>query len=187
MDHAPDGRRYVAPETFRTEKGARGRLSLRQSKIIRKPWVPPEGDDKPKLAFETYSPTWMAQRVASPHVRAAANHHGNPTQRRQSQGESVYPRRRQRAARHNIRAASSDGIPHHSGAARAARKDITIVEPTEKQLATAVSRFGGTGRLYGIVRAKPAVVRTKSGFEPTTPSSTPDAPTSTSRAPAARD
>ncbi|WP_201358609.1 tyrosine-type recombinase/integrase [Mycobacterium paraintracellulare] len=64
MYRGPDGRRYSAPKTFLTEKDARGWLSLRQSEIIRKSWVPPEADDMPtpKLTFETYSKTWMAQR-----------------------------------------------------------------------------------------------------------------------------
>lgn len=64
MYRGPDGRRYSAPKTFLTEKEARGWLSLRQSEIIRKAWMPPEADDKPapKLTFEAYSKTWMAQR-----------------------------------------------------------------------------------------------------------------------------
>lgn len=64
MYRGPDGRRYTAPKTFLTEKDARGWLSLRQSEIIRNAWMPPEADDKPapKLTFETYSKTWMAQR-----------------------------------------------------------------------------------------------------------------------------
>ncbi|BCO47762.1 putative prophage phiRv2 integrase [Mycobacterium intracellulare] len=64
MYHGPDGRRYTAPKTFLTEKDARGWLSLRQAEIIRKAWVPPEADEQPmpKLTFETYSKTWMAQR-----------------------------------------------------------------------------------------------------------------------------
>ncbi len=64
MYRGPDGRRYTAPRTFLTEKDARGWLSLRQSEIIRKAWVPPEADEtpQPKLTFESYSKTWMAQR-----------------------------------------------------------------------------------------------------------------------------
>lgn len=64
MYHGPDGRRYTAPKTFLTEKDARGWLSLRQSEIIRRAWVPPEADEKPlpKLTFQDYSKTWMAQR-----------------------------------------------------------------------------------------------------------------------------
>lgn len=64
MYHGPDGRRYTAPKTFLTEKDARGWLSLRQSEIIRVAWVPPEADEKPlpKLTFQDYSKTWMAQR-----------------------------------------------------------------------------------------------------------------------------
>lgn len=64
MYRGPDGRRYTAPKTFLTEKDARGWLSLRQAEIIRKAWVPPEADElpQPKLTFETYSETWMAQR-----------------------------------------------------------------------------------------------------------------------------
>ncbi|GLE52327.1 putative prophage phiRv2 integrase [Mycobacterium montefiorense] len=64
MYHGPDGRRYTAPKTFLTEKDARGWLSLQQSEIIRKAWVPPEADAQPapKLTFEDYSKTWMTQR-----------------------------------------------------------------------------------------------------------------------------
>jgi integrase len=64
MYRGPDGRRYTAPKTFLTEKDARGWLSLRQSEIIRNAWMPPEADAKPapKLTFEDYSKTWMAQR-----------------------------------------------------------------------------------------------------------------------------
>lgn len=64
MYRGPDGRRYTAPKTFLTEKDARGWLSLRQSEIIRKAWVPPEADEMPlpKLTFQNYSKTWMAQR-----------------------------------------------------------------------------------------------------------------------------
>lgn len=64
MYRGPDGRRYSAPKTFLTEKDARGWLSLRQAEIIRKAWVPPEADEKPapKLTFDAYSKTWMAQR-----------------------------------------------------------------------------------------------------------------------------
>lgn len=64
MYRGPDGRRYSAPKTFLTEKDARGWLSLRQSEIIRKAWVPPEASEQPqpKLTFEIYSKTWMAQR-----------------------------------------------------------------------------------------------------------------------------
>ena len=64
MYRGPDGRRYTAPKTFLTEKDARGWLSLRQSEIIRNAWMPPEADEQatPKLSFETYATTWMAQR-----------------------------------------------------------------------------------------------------------------------------
>ncbi len=64
MYHGPDGRRYTAPKTFLTEKDARGWLSLRQSEIIRKAWVPPEADEKPqpRLTFKSYADTWIEQR-----------------------------------------------------------------------------------------------------------------------------
>lgn len=64
MYRGPDGRRYSAPKTFLTEKDARGWLSLRQSEIIRNAWMPPEADETPapKLTFEAYAATWMAQR-----------------------------------------------------------------------------------------------------------------------------
>lgn len=71
MYRGPDGRRYTAPRTFLTEKDARGWLSLRQSEIIRKAWVPPEADEvpEPKLTFETYSKTWLAQRELKDRTR----------------------------------------------------------------------------------------------------------------------
>lgn len=64
MYFGPDGRRYKAPRTFLTEKDARGWLSLRQSEIIRKSWVPPEADEKPtpKLTFQAYADRWLSQR-----------------------------------------------------------------------------------------------------------------------------
>lgn len=64
MYRGPDGRRYTAPKTFLTEKDARGWLSLRQAEIIRNAWMPPDAEEKPrpKLTFEDYSKTWMAQR-----------------------------------------------------------------------------------------------------------------------------
>lgn len=64
MYRGPDGRRHSARKTFLTEKDARGWLSLRQSEIIRHAWMPPEADEKPqpKLTFEGYATTWMAQR-----------------------------------------------------------------------------------------------------------------------------
>ena len=64
MYFGPDGRRYNAPTTFLTEKDARGWLSVRQSEIIRKAWVPPEADQTPapKLTFATYAETWLSQR-----------------------------------------------------------------------------------------------------------------------------
>jgi len=60
----PDGRRYKAPTLFLTKKEARSWLSLRHAEIIRKAWTPPEADEKPlpKLTFEDYAATWMAQR-----------------------------------------------------------------------------------------------------------------------------
>lgn len=60
----PDGRRYKAPTLFLTKNEARSWLSLRHAEIIRKAWTPPEADEQPlpKLTFEVYSKTWMAQR-----------------------------------------------------------------------------------------------------------------------------
>lgn len=68
MYHGPDGRRYSAPKTFLTEKDARGWLSLRQSEIIRKSWVPPEADEKPqpKLTLQTYADRWLENRDLKP-------------------------------------------------------------------------------------------------------------------------
>jgi integrase len=64
MYFGPDGRRYKASTTFLTEKDARGWLSLRQSEIIRKAWVPPEADQTPvpRLTFASYAETWLSQR-----------------------------------------------------------------------------------------------------------------------------
>lgn len=64
MYFGPDGRRYKADKTFLTEKDARGWLSLRQSEIIRKAWVPPEADEvqQPKLTLNEYAETWLRQR-----------------------------------------------------------------------------------------------------------------------------
>ncbi|GJF09534.1 putative prophage phiRv2 integrase [Mycolicibacterium cyprinidarum] len=64
MYFGPDGRRYKAPRTFLTEKDARGWLSLRQSEIIRKSWVPPGADEapQPKLTLDHYTRQWMAHR-----------------------------------------------------------------------------------------------------------------------------
>lgn len=60
----PDGRRYKAPTLFLTKGEARSWLSLRHAEIIRKAWEPPEvgENSQPKLTFDTYSKTWMAQR-----------------------------------------------------------------------------------------------------------------------------
>jgi integrase len=60
----PDGRRYTAPTLFLNIKDARGWLSLRQAEIIRNSWIPPEADNQPapRLTFESYAKTWLAQR-----------------------------------------------------------------------------------------------------------------------------
>jgi len=60
----PDGRRYKAPTLFLTKREARAWLSLRHAEIIRKAWTPPEADEEPlpKLTFDDYQKTWMAQR-----------------------------------------------------------------------------------------------------------------------------
>ncbi|WP_396929173.1 tyrosine-type recombinase/integrase [Mycolicibacterium sp.] len=51
------------------------------------------------------------------------------------------------------------------------RKDITIVEPTEEELSTAVDSSVEPPEAYGIVRVERGVVRTENGFEVTTPKS----------------
>lgn len=51
------------------------------------------------------------------------------------------------------------------------RKDITIVEPTEEELSTAVESSEEPPAPYGIVRVERAVVRTEEGFTVTTPKS----------------
>lgn len=51
------------------------------------------------------------------------------------------------------------------------RKDITIVEPTDEELATAVAKSEDPPEAYGIVRVERAVVRVEDGFQVTTPKS----------------
>jgi integrase len=51
------------------------------------------------------------------------------------------------------------------------RHDITIVEPTEEQLRTAVRNSEELPEPYGIVRVERAVVRVEKGFQETTPKS----------------
>ena len=60
----PDGRRYTAPTLFLTQKDARGWLSLQQSDIIKKAWLPPGAEQKPKakLTLEVYSRQWLSHR-----------------------------------------------------------------------------------------------------------------------------
>ncbi|WP_370501147.1 tyrosine-type recombinase/integrase [Mycolicibacterium sp. jd] len=60
----PDGRRYTAPTLFLTKKDARGWLSLRQSEIIKREWLPPGATDRPhaNLQFQSYAETWLQYR-----------------------------------------------------------------------------------------------------------------------------
>jgi integrase len=60
----PDGRRYTAPTLFVAKRDARGWLALRHADIIKGKWMPPDAQElpRPRLTFETYSKTWMAQR-----------------------------------------------------------------------------------------------------------------------------
>lgn len=51
------------------------------------------------------------------------------------------------------------------------RGDVTIVEPTEDELAEAAARGGDIPMAYGIIRVDRAVVRVKGGFESGTPKS----------------
>lgn len=244
MYRGPDGRRYTAPKTFLTEKDARGWLSLRQSEIIRKAWVPPEADEQPvpKLTFQTYSKTWMAQRdlkdrtrehyeklldnhivptfgalpiasITADDVRAWHAKMGakTPTLRAHAYGllrtimgtalsdgkTKVNPcviRGAGSARRvHKIRPASlpeiatiAEEMPERyrtmvllaawcalrfGELTELRRKDITIVEPTEEQLANALANSEPPPEPYGIVRVERAVVRTEAGFTPTTPKS----------------
>jgi integrase len=76
MYHGPDGRRHSAPQTFVTERDARGWLSLRQSEIIRKAWLPPDGEllgadnsPKAKLTLADYAEQWLSQRDLKPRTR----------------------------------------------------------------------------------------------------------------------
>jgi integrase len=63
MYFGPDGRRYKADRTFLTEKDARGWLSLRQSEIISKSWLPPQAREaQTRLTLDLYSETWLEQR-----------------------------------------------------------------------------------------------------------------------------
>jgi integrase len=60
----PDGRRYKAPTLFLTKREARSWLSLRQSEIIRKAWVPPEAAEQKvtRTTFADYAERWLAHR-----------------------------------------------------------------------------------------------------------------------------
>lgn len=240
----PDGRRYKAPTLFLTKKEARSWLSLRHAEIVRKAWHPPEADEQPvpKLTFESYSTTWMAQRdlkdrtrehysklleehivptfgalpIASITADDVRTWHAKmdtktPTLRAHCYGLlrtimgtalsdgkiKVNPcviRGAGSARRvHKIRPASLDEIaviaeemPEQYRAmvllaawcalrfgelTELRRKDITIVEPTEEQLANALERSEDPPAAYGIVRVERAVVRVKEGFRPTTPKS----------------
>lgn len=244
MYRGPDGRRYTAPKTFLTEKDARGWLSLRQAEIIRNAWMPPEADEmpQPKLTFETYSKTWLAQRdlktrtaehytrlledhitptfgslpiasITADDVRAWHAKLGNstPTLRAHSYGllrtimgtalsdgkikanPCVIRGAGSSRRVHKIRPASLDEIAiiteempdrYQAMVLLAAwcalrfgeltelrRKDIIIVEPTEEQLAAAVTNSDDAPEAYGVVRVERAVVRTEAGFVPTTPKS----------------
>lgn len=63
MYFGPDGRRYKADKTFLAEKDARGWLSLRQSEIISKSWLPPHAlEAQTKLTLEVYADTWLELR-----------------------------------------------------------------------------------------------------------------------------
>jgi integrase len=63
MYHGPDGHRYKADRTFLTEKDARGWLSLRQSEIIAKSWLPPKAlEAQTRLTLNAYADTWLEQR-----------------------------------------------------------------------------------------------------------------------------
>ncbi|AFC55003.1 tyrosine-type recombinase/integrase [Mycobacterium paraintracellulare] len=244
MYFGPDGRRYKADKTFLTEKDARGWLSLRQAEIIRKAWVPPEADEQPapKLTFETYSQTWMAQRdlkdrtrehyeklledhirpmfgswpigsITVDDVRVWHTKMGTktPTLRAHCYGllrtimgtalsdgkirvNPCQVRGAGSARRvHKIRPASLDEIatiteemPEQYRAmvllaawcalrfgelTELRRKDITIVEPTDEQLANAAAAGEAAPEAYGIVRVERAVVRVDEGFQVTTPKS----------------
>jgi integrase len=64
MYHGPDGRRYSAPQTFLTEKDARGWLSLRQADIIRGKWLPPvDAQPAAPQTLGNYSDQWLANRL----------------------------------------------------------------------------------------------------------------------------
>lgn len=58
----PDGRRHKAPTTFLAKQDARAWLSLRQTEIISKAWMPPDAVERPKITFADYSETWLATR-----------------------------------------------------------------------------------------------------------------------------
>lgn len=51
------------------------------------------------------------------------------------------------------------------------RKDITIVEPTEDELAAAAANSEDPPEPYGVIRVERAVVRVENGFQVTTPKS----------------
>lgn len=60
--YGPDGRRHKAPTTFLAKQDARAWLSLRQSEIISKAWMPPDAVQAPAMTFGEYSETWLATR-----------------------------------------------------------------------------------------------------------------------------
>ena len=63
MYFGPDGRRYKADKTFLAEKDARGWLSLRQSEIIAKSWMPPHAHEaQTKLTLDVYADNWLELR-----------------------------------------------------------------------------------------------------------------------------
>lgn len=63
MYYGPDGRRHKAPTTFLAKADARAWLSLRQSEIISKAWMPPDAVKAPKTTFAEYADQWLANRT----------------------------------------------------------------------------------------------------------------------------
>jgi integrase len=55
----PDGKRHVAPDTFRTERDADRWLVNLESVVMRSEWINPE---RAKVTLHDYAVTWIAQR-----------------------------------------------------------------------------------------------------------------------------
>src|SRR5690349_14221428 len=62
----PDGLERKAPQTFEKESQAAKWLTLIESEIIKKEWVPPEAGE---VLLSEYGPRWIAERKLEPRTR----------------------------------------------------------------------------------------------------------------------